>query len=524
MKLRAVLAAAWLAACAPADSPPDGNPAAERATGSGEACATIVSTNDTHGRLLPETYGWSDGREVGGSAAVAAHFDRVREEDAGCPVFVFSAGDLMQGTLISNLSEGEAAIAAMNAMGYDAAAIGNHEFDWGVPVLEERIDQASFAMLGANIFEKGTDRHPGWATPYAIVEREGVRIGVVGATSTSTPTSTKPANVTELEFRSIAEALDRYIPEVRAEGVDFVVAVMHEGGFCRADEGCAGEALAELAATRERFDYAVTGHTHSLLEIDVGGVPVVQSYSSGMAFGVGRLMRSRDGAVTAELLGVRRPFVDEVTPNPEVAALVAEYRARVSGAVDRVVARLGERLGRDRRTGDYALGRLIADAQRATTGTQVAIMNNGGIRRNLPAGPVTYGTLFELQPFQNTLVRLKLQGRYLLAALEHAIDERGVPDANLSGLTASFDPSAPSGSRVIGAILADGRPIRPDGSYSVTVNDFMAGGGSGYFMFTRALTSEFTGVVDLDALVDYLAAFDGVFLGPSERRWIVERR
>ncbi|MDX1579820.1 MAG: metallophosphatase, partial [Gemmatimonadota bacterium] len=274
-------------------------------------CARVFSTNDTHGRLFPAEYPWSEGRLVGGSAVMAGYVREAREAEPDCPLFVASGGDMMQGTLISNLKDGASTIRLFNAIGYDVAAIGNHEFDWGIAVLEQRMAQADFPMLGANIYVEGTDEHPEWARPWAIVEKNGVRVGFVGATTRSTPVTTRPANVTGLEFRSIAEALDRYIPEVRAAGADFVVAVMHEGGFC--DEGvCRGEAIEALEAATVRFDYAVTGHTHSRIATRIHGAPVVQSYANSTAYGLGRLERAPGGQVRAELLGVRPTFADEV--------------------------------------------------------------------------------------------------------------------------------------------------------------------------------------------------------------------
>ncbi|MFQ5690309.1 MAG: bifunctional metallophosphatase/5'-nucleotidase [Gemmatimonadota bacterium] len=512
----AVLAAAAAllsASCSTREQIPNA-PRADRA-----ACATILSTNDSHGYLLPTTTRWSGDREVGGAAALGGYFEEVRAGAAGCPVFLLSAGDIMQGTPISNLVDGESTIAAFNALGYDAAAIGNHEFDWTVEVLQTRIAQARFPMLGANIYIEGTDRHPAWARPYAILERRGVRVGVVGAVTRSTPTVTRPANVTGLEFRSISEALDRYIPELRARGVDFVVVLLHAGGFCDEQGACDGEAIRELQATTAPFDYAVTGHTHTHIETVIHGAPVVQSFAYTTAFGVGRLRRDSTGAVERHLVEVRTAYVDRVTPDPEIAGLVEEYRARVSPEVDRVVATLAEPLdivpGRE-----HVLGRLIADAQRSATSTQVALMNNGGIRRSLPAGPVTYGTLFELQPFQNALVKLDLSGSLLLAALEHALGSKGTPDAHISGLTVRYDPAAPAGGRILSASLADGTPIRPGERYTVTVNDFMATGGSGFDMFQRATSTEPTGIVDVDALADYLAALPQPVRGPADPRWL----
>ncbi|MGH7539770.1 MAG: bifunctional metallophosphatase/5'-nucleotidase, partial [Gemmatimonadota bacterium] len=210
-----------------------------------------------------------------------------------------------------------------------------------------------------------------------------------------------------------------------------------------------------------------------------------------------------------------------VTPDPAIDRLVGTYVDAVAARAREVVTILAEPLTKHGREGEFALGRLIADAQRTAVGTQIAIMNNGGIRRGLPEGPITYGDLFELQPFQNTLVRLELKGEHLLAALEHALDgERGVPTLQISGLDVRYEPEAPTGSRVLEARLPNGTPVRPDGVYSVAVNDFMAGGGSGYTMLMKAAFSELTGLVDLDALVDHLERLPRPVRPPLDPRWI----
>ncbi|MDH3732420.1 MAG: 5'-nucleotidase C-terminal domain-containing protein [Gemmatimonadota bacterium] len=484
---------------------------------SGPACAQIFSTNDTHGRLLPAEQSWSEGRLVGGSAALAGYARQAADRAPECPLFVVSGGDIMQGTLISNLSDGASTISAFNALGYDAAAIGNHEFDWGIDILRQRVEQADFAWLGANIYETGTGDHPAWVEPWRIVEKDGVRVGFIGMTTTATPVVTRPVNVVGLDFHPISEALDRYIPEVRAEGVDFVVALMHEGGFCNSGV-CEGEALEELAAATERFDYAVTGHSHSRIDAEIDGVPVVQSFSNSTAYGLGRIDRDASGQVSARLVEIRQTYVDEVTPDPAIADLVGGFEGEVAHLVGRVVTTLSRAITKPRR-GDLILGRIIADAQRASTGTQVALMNSGGIRRPLPAGDITFATLFELQPFANRMVTMNVSGAQLLAALDHGMTDAGA-DAQISGMRAHFDPDAPSGSRIIGAELGDGTPIDPAGTYSLTVNDFMATGGGGYTMFLDAMDIVDTGIVDLDALVEYLAARPRPLPLPTEPRWI----
>ncbi len=482
-------------------------------------CAVILSTNDEHGGLRPAEQPWSGGRPAGGAEAIAAYVNDVRETSP-CPVFLLSGGDLMQGTLMSNLTGGRATIDVMNEIGYDAAALGNHEFDWGVQTLQERMQQARFPILSANTYEKGTDLHPAWVKPYTILERDGVRIGVIGATTRSTPGTTHPDSVAGLEFRSIAETLNRYIPRVRVEGVDFVVVVMHAGGFCHDAGGnearCAGEAMDELGLTTAPFDYVVTGHTHSRVEDRIRGAPVIQSYANMSAIGRGRMTRHSSGEVVAELVAIDAVYPDSTAQVDAVKALVDRYEKEAEDVALASVATLADPLDKQYR-GASTLGRLIADAQRAGTGADVAIMNNGGIRTNLPAGPISYGELFRVQPFQNTLILLQLGGGLLLAALESSIDEDGI-EANISGLTVEYDPEA-AGVRVRCARLSDGRPVSPESTYSVAVNNFMAAGGAGYWMLKEATSAKQTGIVDLDALVAYLEKQPQPVSAPQDERW-----
>ena len=494
------------------------------------ACALIFSTNDSHGRLLPAIQSWSNGRPVGGAAALAAYVERERAATPECPLFVVSGGDIMQGTPISNFTDGRSMIEAMNGIGYDAAAIGNHEFDWGVDVLVERVADADFAMLGANIYLKGTDRHPDWVEPWTMVEKDGVRVGFIGATTRSTPVVARPSLVADFDFRSISDALDRYIPEVRAAGADFVVAVMHEGAFCDvgaaedaedAGDACRGAALEALAATRERFDYAVTGHTHSRLETRIRGIPVIQSYSNTTAYGLGRIDRSAAGSVSAQRLGVRQAWADEITPDPEVEHLVAAYNAEIADIIDRVIVDLPEALSAPR-DGDFPLGRIVADAQRQATGADVALMNNGGIRRALPAGPATFNDLFELQPFNNLLVRHTMTGAQLLRTLEHSV-RGGTVDLHASGMVVRYDPDAARGERILDVTFDDGSRLRPNARYVVAANDFIAGGGGGYTTFAEAEGIDSTQIADIDALVTYLEAQPQPLPIPRTPRWIEAR-
>jgi 2',3'-cyclic-nucleotide 2'-phosphodiesterase/3'-nucleotidase/5'-nucleotidase len=490
----------------------------------------VVATNDLHGRLLPERYAWTGGREVGGAATLATYFELEREGFPG-PTLTLDGGDLMQGTPLSNLTEGRAAIDYFNLAGYRGAAVGNHEFDWGVPVLGERMEEAEFDWLAANVFVAGTDTAPSWLRPTALVEAtsgaDTVRVGLIGLATMETPEKTMPAHVAGLDFRDGAAAIDRWVPELRRRGAEFVIVVAHAGAACDDAGSCAGEVIDWARTVRNRPDLIVAGHTHRVVQTRVNGIPIVEAGSYGTRYAVVDLERIGPDTVHAWVRGIPVTYTDRVVPDSAMAARIDRYHAEIGPRLAEVVTTLAEPLRRgttsaagEDRTGEYPLGRLIADAQRAAGGTELALMNNGGIRIELPAGPLTWGTLFELQPFGNRLVRLQLSGAALLAAAEHLLSGPR-PIAHLSGATVSYDPARPAGSRVLGITLDSGEAVRDEGSYTITVNDFLAAGGDGFAMLVDDAEGRVEiGVTDLDALIGYLRGLPVPVRGPGEPRFL----
>lgn len=508
------------AACVP--SPPAAAPAPEEA----EKRVRIVHTNDFHGRLHAQTPGWAGGRGVGGSAVLAAHLDSARARFDG-PTFVLSAGDDWQGTAISDMSWGRATVSVMNAKRYDAAAFGNHEFDWGTDTLRARLREERFPRMGANVYRAGTREHPEWVRPWTMLERDGVRVGVIGVVTRETPRIVMADRVAGLEFGPEHEAIDRYAREARGAGADFVVVTMHEGAECdrpgeaptEESAGCRGPMLDIAARLGEPVDLIVGGHTHLRVMTRAGGIPVVENNPYGVSYSVTDLARRGDSTVVLGR-GVHTSRAHEVDPDTLVARLVGEWEEAVRPVAGRVVVELAEPLAwPDSRVGELPIGNLIADAHRHATGAQVALLNSGGVRRPLPAGPVEYGALYELQPFQNELVRLETTGAVLRAALEHALDGEGRVNAHVSGMTVHYDPGAPQGSRVREVRLDDGRALGDADPVTIGMNHFLAGGGDGYTMLLEGAVTR-TGQVDLDVLVEHLESLPHPVRPPPAGRWV----
>lgn len=482
----------------------------------------VLAINDFHGALEPQVWPWSGGRRVGGAPALKPWLDSLARACL-CTSVRLDAGDEMQGTPVSNFNYGRPAIAALNALAIDAAAIGNHEFDWSVDTLRARMTEAHYRFLAANITDTTGLSRPDWALPFTVIERGGTRIAIIGLALPETPETTTPKNVRGLAFGDPVAAVKRVLPQARA-AADYVIVVAHIGAFCGADSSAATVPAGPAACHGEIIDLAhgldsgsvdliVSGHTHSLVNTVVNGIPIVQARSSGAGIAVVDFVRvAGRREVRAR---IETPFSDRVSPDPALADALRMDKLAIETITGRPVTRVGTEM---RRSGDeYGLGRLIADAQRNIAKTDVALVNNGGIRADLGAGVATYGDLFRVEPFQNRLLRVVVSGRALRAALERAV-QGDRPDAHVAGIDVWYDPKKPAGRRITKLRLADGRGVDGDGRYTLAVSDFLGSGGGGYAML-RGLPSGDVGMTDLDALIQYLSVLRQPISPPADARW-----
>ncbi len=472
----------------------------------------VVTTNDFHGSLLARAQSWSNGRPVGGAAAVAGMMDRLQRE-CGCAELRLDAGDVMQGTPVSNLTYGRATVAAFDAMGYAAAAIGNHEFDWTVDTLQARMREARFAWLAANV-RTASGARPAWARPWTLVRAGALKVAVIGTASVLTPTVTRPDNVAGLRFDGVAAIVDSLVTVARRDSAaDLVILVAHDGGFCESGGvNCRGEIFDLADSLTAKPDLIVSGHTHSLVNAVRNGIPIVQARSNGWAVGVVDFVRAAGGY--AAHARVETVWADRERADTAVARIVDADQRATAALTARPIARLAAPL---QRQGDqYPLGNLLADAYRAAAHADAAIVNNGGIRADLDSGVVTWGALFEVVPFQNFVTRVTVTGAELRAAVDRAVGSREAA-AHLSGLRVVVAAGPPGERRVVSLTLADGRPVREGASYTLAVPDFLAAGGSGYAML-RGRPAVNTGVVDLDAVIAYLQHQRQPVRAPAEAR------
>jgi 2',3'-cyclic-nucleotide 2'-phosphodiesterase / 3'-nucleotidase / 5'-nucleotidase len=461
----------------------------------------VIGINDVHGAFTARQDGANGLR--GGLAELAGYVRDAREECAPvCSTIHLNGGDLFTGTPASDLAFGRSVVPIINALGTDAIALGNHEFDYGQDTLRARLRELRAPVLGLNVTDT-TGRDAAWVPDDTIITLEGgVKIGVIGIADPATPRTTRAIYVADLRFLEPAQLIRERAAALRARGARRVLLVAHLGGFCERNDpdNCRGEIFDLARAVGPgTLDAIVSGHTHSEVRTIVDGTPIVQARSSARAIGVIDL--PLDGPITApQRPEVREVIPGRVRPDSTVAALVAEAEAAVAG---RIAARIGSTEARWPRAGaQYALGNLIADAQRVAGRGDVAVMNNGGIRAELRAGEITWGSLFEIQPFDNRLVVIEARGAALRRYFEGLVDGNSV-SFHISGAVVEYDPTAPAGRRVRRVIMGDGRPLNDRRQYRIVMSDFMAGGGDGASLAGSTTVQELN-VPILDALIAHL--------------------
>lgn len=442
---------------------------------------TILHTNDYHGAIAPEIVRVGNVQfESGGLANLVGHIDYFRKE-AGGKALVLDAGDIWQGTFASNQTKGATMIEAMNIAGYDAAAVGNHDLDFGWEVLRDRAAQAKFPFLAANLVEEATGKAPPYVQPYLIKQVGNLKVGIIGLTYPGGAAIIKASAIKGLKFLDGVESIQKYLPEVKPR-VDILVVLSHLG--MPGDE--------DLAARVKGIDVIVGGHTHIEQRYTkrVGDTLIVQAGSKGKVLGKLELVYDRIAKKIVKYTTANE-LVDivntKIPANPQVAALVKQRLEEAKEVLNRPIGQTLIDL-EPCYEGECPLGNLVADAMLAVNLTpdrpaDAAMHNNSGLRARLPAGNITFGQLYEVLPFDNTLVSIDLTGEQILAILERTVSGRR-GNLVVSGMTYQYDWSKPAGSRIV-AVTIGGKPLDPKKTYRIQTIDYLATGGDGQTTFTQ---------------------------------------
>lgn len=523
----------------------------------------VMSFNDLHGNLEPPS--GSSGRvpladgttvDAGGAAYLATHV-RTLETQVKNSVLL-STGDSIGGTpLISALFHDEPTVDVMNAMGVRASALGNHELDEGYDELkrlqrggchpidgcdyEDSFDGMDFPVLAANVYLKKSGRNA--LKPYKIIRSGGQSIGVIGATLEDLPDVVIADGIKKLRFGDEVSAINRTSKLLERRGVKSQVVLVHQGDTptantgpngCNVASGPGHDIAKEVSAN---VDAVFLAHSHQQYNCSVKDPkgnprPVIQGLSFGRLLSVVDLQinpRTRD-VIRDKTVARNEVVTRTVTPDPTVQSMIDVAKAKSAPLANRPIGTITADLLRaaPTATGESTLGNVIADAQLAATqsnGAQIAITNPGGIRADFtfagsPVGEgngvVTYGEAFTVQPFANIMQTVTLTGAQLDAVLEQQWQTSATRILQVSnGFSYTMTPGNAVGDRVSNLRL-NGVPITTTGTYRVSINNFLAGGGDGFSVFTEG-TDLAGGPIDLDALVDYFGTASPIAPPPLDR-------
>lgn len=454
----------------------------------------ILTFNDLHGNV-ENTF------KEAGIANIAGIIDTYRTINPN--TIAVAAGDLYQGTAISNLLYGAPINDFMRYANVEFSAIGNHEFDWGKEHITDWATKGDFSFLAANIYDTTTNSPVSWTKPYAIKTINGVKIAFIGFATPETAFKTKPSIVQGLTFKDPAEIAPELIKKVKLEGADVVVALTHLGSAQDAQGIISGEA-ADLAKKVSGFDLIISGHSHLQVVGRVNGTPIIQGGKNGRDLGVITLSMDQNKLlnVDMELLPIGS-MTGKIKTNPLVARVVEDYKKQVGAKLDIVIAQAEKDYQHDRFTNVSELGEWVAEIMRQGGNAQIGITNGGGVRTSIDKGSVTVGTMYQLMPFDNTVVTMKMKGSDIKNLLEHGIENSEIGWVQYSGIKVYYNPGKPYGQKVNAIRLMDGTLMKMDTYYTVATNDFMAEGGDNY-NFKNAIEATDTNIPIRDILINEL--------------------
>ena len=484
----------------------------------GRAWLTVLSTTDLHGNLLPIDY-YTDAPDARGLAKVAALVRQARKENpAG--TLLLDSGDVIQGSPLEyvhntiNNAPPDPMMRAMNALGFDAMAVGNHEYNYGLKVLEKARSEAVFPWLSANTYKAGTNEN--FHRPYLLKEINGVRVGVLGLTTAGIPSWENPGNYAGLEFREPVSEATKWVSVLRAqERADVVIVAMHMGmeadlrtGIPTPGQVPHENAALEIAKQVPGVDLILMGHTHREVPgVMTNCVLLAQANLWGRHLARADLYLEQDDSGRWHVVARQSrtiPVTSQTETDAEIASIAASYDRETRDWLTRVIGESDAELtAADARVRDTAILDLVQRVQLEAGHADVSMVASFNPQARMPKGPVSVRDIAGLYVYDNTLVVLDVAGGQLKDALEHSarffkdfvpgrtpaelVDER-IPDYNFDvaeGVTYDLDISRPQGQRIVN-LRFRGQPVTPTQKFRLATNNYRVNGGGGYVMYRGA--------------------------------------
>lgn len=456
----------------------------------GSRTVTLLFTNDVESAYDPIPAFWIDGMaRIGGIAEMTTLIRELRATEPN--VFLFDSGDIFTGAL-AKLTQGQLAFELMITMGYDAMAIGNHEFEYGHEIFAWAKNRAPFPVLGANFFYKGTD-HP-YAQAHAIIERDGIRIGVIGIMGQDAVTAIMPSFIAPLEVRDPAEMVRKSVAELR-DHVDLIVLLTHQGKTAPMQTDAESDPRLQrdidadiaLAGAVEGIDVLFAGHADAGTPEPVvnrkTGTLIMQTYGQATHLGYLQLtLDNKSGEITAYEGKLIAVDPDRWGPDPAVAAKLQQYRSAFPQLSKKIGVAEAPMMRRYIEESD--VGNLFADAFIEATAADIGFVHSGSLRKDLPGGDVRLVDILDIYPFVDNVIVKEMSGAQIRRALEQSLTmERGF--LQVSGLALSYDLRLPARQRIV-TLERNGRSIEDGDRFTVAAPGFLAEGGDLYDSFREA--------------------------------------
>lgn len=501
----------------------------------------VLHTNDHHGH--PVAFFNYPAPNVGGLPARATFVQKVRDENEN--VLVLDAGDLNTGRPESNFFKAEPDIIGYNYIGYDAMALGNHEFDNPLSVLKKQMEMAKFPFLSANVKYKDGSYV---AKPYIIKEFKGFKVAIFGLTTKETETIGNPSITKDLIFEDEVETAKKLVPELRKKA-DIVIALVHMGIYDSVRKGSK-----RLGSEVDGIDLIVDGHTHTKIDFPIfvknpsgHNTLIVQAWCWGLVVGKMDLWIQNKKIVNFKFEAVPmnlkvREKVDgksvyyfinskgekdpsaEIKEDPKLKEILQPYVDKVSAILDKVIGKATDDfLNKKVRYEETALGDMVADSMAWYAKTQLntdvdfALQNGGGIRTDLPAGDIKMGKIYEILPFDNSVMIMQLKGSDVQKLFDYiATIPRGKGAFPQVSKEVSFTINYATGK--CENILINGQPIDPEKIYKIATNSYLAAGGDGYKVFLKAVDSYDASIMQRDVFIQYIQSLGGTITPKVEGR------
>ncbi|UQX47439.1 5'-nucleotidase C-terminal domain-containing protein [Bacillus velezensis] len=488
---------------------------------SGRVPLRIISMNDLHGKIDQQYEldlngdGKPDGT-FGRMDYAAAYIKKAKAEKERA--FVVHTGDMIGGSSpVSALFQDEPTVELMEDIGFDVGTVGNHEFDEGTNELKRIInggdhpdgkgtsgyDGQDFPLVCANCKLKSGEP---FLPPYEIKYVSGIPVAFIGVVTRSAAGMVIPDGIKNITFTDEVKAVNDAAADLKKKGIKAIAVLAHMSAE-QNGSAITGESAKLASGTDSEIDVIFAAHNHKVVNGEINGKLIVQAFEYGKAIGIADLELDKESKdIVKKSAEIQYIDQSKIKPDPDAAGILSKYEEKVKPIISEAVGEAAHDItGGYSNDGDTALGNLIADGMKAKMKSDFALMNGGGIRDGIKKGPITWGDLYNVQPFGNVLTKLEIKGKDLREIINAQISPVYGPDYSISGFSYTWNPET---GQAVDVKMADGTDIQPEKGYTVTVNQFMAtAAGAKYGPIGKLGKNPVTGPEDLEATVDYVKSF-----------------